>query len=340
MEGLNISMVPRFGDMIVKGLINKAIPEALKKAVSGFDKAIPAYINRLLYNLGDSSDIFSFLGMESPKLKALNLSKYDKTEVSWDGKSKKALEDVIPHQLANIEAELRRANAYNMSADAQSRIKNVSEITPRYYDYDAGRFIEGSKLREKYYKAVGAKIKMPFMDASFAVDEILSWSLTKPKDETGRELTAAEIQSRKDAIDKIVMEAVVDGSLDVKKVAPEIRKFARSIGMSKNETRSLEVSVLDNIYDARDAINEFRENIASGKEGSVFANLYNENDINAKGMNEELVNKLVSIFLTAKTDEKTQKQARFWGDNLHFFSSFLGDPEAYKYSTERGGLER
>lgn len=129
--------------MLMNAAMKKLIPKKIQKAITKVDDLLPQALMGGLSTLSDMRNesgikgmLGQLLGAGARKQDSFQLGKYYKGAVPWDGKSKRALEVVIPHYLAMIEA-----NTSNIP-------KRRGSKEPVFYDYDTGTFKDKKQIRE------------------------------------------------------------------------------------------------------------------------------------------------------------------------------------------------
>lgn len=124
---------------IPKFFVNSLVPKTMEKAMTELDKSITGFFGSLMTkaNKMKNSDspllsaIGNILGINGRLKSNLNTNTYEKGKVPWDGKSKKALEEVIPTYLAKIESLLSGQNA-------------------KIFDYEAGAFVNAKDISKQF----------------------------------------------------------------------------------------------------------------------------------------------------------------------------------------------
>lgn len=124
---------------IPNAIVNAVVPKAIEESMENLDKSLGSIFGSMVtkFNTMAKSDnmiestIGSLLGVRSTSKDDIDTSKYNKGKVDWDGKSKKALEEVIPSQLAKI-------------------ISLLSGQGEKIYDYEKGKFISGKDIKNDY----------------------------------------------------------------------------------------------------------------------------------------------------------------------------------------------
>lgn len=160
--------------MLMNAAMKKLIPKKIQKAITKVDDLLPQALMGGLSTLSDMRNesgikgmLGQLLGAGARKQDSFRLGKYYKGAVPWDGKSKRALEVVIPHYLAMIEA-----NTSNIP-------KRRGSKEPVFYDYDAGTFKDKKQIREGLKARTsdafrGASVESnSFFESKFQDDEAL-----------------------------------------------------------------------------------------------------------------------------------------------------------------------
>ena len=124
---------------VIKFALNKALPKSIDKAMGELDKSIENVFSSYLLKMNgiaqdeDASPILQAvakaLGVNT-SIKSLETDKYNKGKVDWDGKSRKALIEVIPGYLSKI-------------------VSLLSGQSEKIYDYDTGKYIEANTIDNK-----------------------------------------------------------------------------------------------------------------------------------------------------------------------------------------------
>lgn len=152
-------------DMALQFILSSLIPKNTKAAIQNLDKNIPIQLDRQLSKLGDHKGKATWLGVladlfgyDQSKYSKMNLGSYNKNAISWDGYSKKALEEVIPFYLSRIAASLDK--------------DGIQYI----YDYKSGNFKEKSAIVSDYQDEIAGSIQMSFQSLMNRLDEMMKTS--------------------------------------------------------------------------------------------------------------------------------------------------------------------
>lgn len=167
--------VIRPAQLLMSAGMKKLIPKKIQKAIERVDDLLPKALMGGLSTLSDMRDepglkgmLGTLLGVGSKRQKSFSLGNYYKGAVAWDGKSKRALEVVIPHYLAMIEA-----NTKNIP-----KMKGI-DTSPEFYDYETGTFRKQSDIRERLKTRTSDVFRgassdsISFFNAKFSEDENL-----------------------------------------------------------------------------------------------------------------------------------------------------------------------
>lgn len=121
--------------------IKSMIPAITKSSMKALDDSISSIIPAIMTRINSMEDdenpfkqaIFKVFGHKNKLSYDVDLGKYEKGSVSWDGESKKALVEVIPAYLRRIESAL-------------------TGNEERIFSYSKGKFTNAKKLKEEYDK--------------------------------------------------------------------------------------------------------------------------------------------------------------------------------------------
>lgn len=171
-----LTMIPQFAPLLMAGItgsplsvpmkamIKKAIPNAVKDAFESINDTIMGSISTALINLtqaksGKNGGFFQFLGdmfgLTVPDLK-MDLSKYNKDAMQWNGKDHKALTEVIPTWLSKI-------------------YSGITGKEEQRFDYEKGKFMSASQIKKKYDNSYNAAVA----DANYSINEELEKNIDK-----------------------------------------------------------------------------------------------------------------------------------------------------------------
>lgn len=121
-------------------IVNSVVPNAVEASMKDLDKSFGNLFGSLVAKLNtmakDDNDklaatIGGIFGISNSAKRDIDTSKYEKGKVDWDGKSRKALIEVIPTQLSKI-------------------VSLLSGQEESVYDYDKGKFIKASSIKKDY----------------------------------------------------------------------------------------------------------------------------------------------------------------------------------------------
>ena len=144
----------------VDKMIEGAFKTVLAKIEEGEYVKGGTFIGDLLYNAGLDGWGYNPNG----RRKLFNLANYNKGSISWNGKSERALQEVIPSYLSNIEGYLKNI-AEGLDADRAARNGTTPGIKTdqfRIYDYENGSFTSLEKLRKEVQQAYNETAQSAF----------------------------------------------------------------------------------------------------------------------------------------------------------------------------------
>ena len=130
--------------MLMKMGVKKLLPKKVLNSITRIDDLLPKALMGGLSTLSDMKNqsgikgvLGTIFGAGAEKRKSFQIGNYEKGAVPWDGKSKRALEVVIPHYLSLIES--------NTSNIPKSRRGHEAS----FYDYETGVFSKKSAIRDR-----------------------------------------------------------------------------------------------------------------------------------------------------------------------------------------------
>lgn len=161
-------------------IVSKMVPKMIESSIQDFDKSLSNYFGSAMLKVNGmkKSDnpllqrIGQLFGVSNGLKNDIDTSTYEKGKVSWDGKSKKALEEVIPTHLARIESLL-------------------SGKGERRYDYSRGKFVEASMIKKDFDNIKNAYSKnasSDMMDEFKKYMNILTFNSKAEKDKLDQDI--------------------------------------------------------------------------------------------------------------------------------------------------------
>ena len=148
---------------IVPLIIKQKLPDVIKSTTKAVDDSLSAIIPAVLAKINsfDGNDnqmldtIYKIFGSKAKLSYDVDLGKYEKGAISWDGESKKALVEVIPAYLRRIESALTGSDE-------------------RIYNFDKGKFAYASTIRDEIEKEKREKEVSGFKDTRSLMRNVLS----------------------------------------------------------------------------------------------------------------------------------------------------------------------
>lgn len=160
--------INRFGD------IDKLIGDAFKTVLAKVDKGEYVHgngvISSILYAAGIEG--WGFNGISKGR-KLFDSSHYNKGTISWNGKSERALQEVIPSYLSNIEGYVKSI-AEGLDADRAARERREAGIDTskfRLYDYEDGSFTNLEKIRKQAQSMYNEAAQSAFSSVMAKIEE-------------------------------------------------------------------------------------------------------------------------------------------------------------------------
>ena len=120
-------------------IVNSLVPKTIETSMQNLDKSLSNIFGSMMvkFNTMATSDDFlqsligKTFGVRSTAKDSIDTSKYEKGKVDWDGKSRKALIEVIPTHLAKI-------------------VSLLSGESEKIYDYDKGKFVSADSVKKEH----------------------------------------------------------------------------------------------------------------------------------------------------------------------------------------------
>ena len=265
--------------MLSRVMATELMPAATKTAMKAIDESISSVLPSIMAKIntfdGDENPLYNYLfkvlGSKAKLDYKVDLGKYEKGAISWDGESKKALVEVIPAYLRRIESALTGQEE-------------------RIYNYDNGKFTDMKNLRKDYKKKLRERETYGYGDlrnkaldiahgmganqdviAQFEedMDELLA-AMTKK----GSRINPRLYKNKNgEIVDELFDEMLFDFD-------PNRREFVRKVfgGLSKNDLIKMASSGID---ESRRETQRYMEDIRKNTNLSGHNLLYSEDDIKA-----------------------------------------------------------
>lgn len=144
-------------------IVNAMIPNTVEKSMKQFDKTLSGFFGSLIAKFNtmakDEDNKFTSIlgkifGIRNGIKSSLETNNYNKGKVDWDGKSRKALIEVIPTQLAKI-------------------VSLLSGKREQIYDYDNGKFIDSKIIDDEFKNMRKTNVKRATGDMRDTFDKYM-----------------------------------------------------------------------------------------------------------------------------------------------------------------------
>lgn len=265
---------------LTRVMATELMPAATKTAMKAIDDSISSVLPAIMAKIntldGDENPLYDFLfkvlGSKAKLDYKVDLGKYEKGAISWDGESKKALVEVIPAYLRRIESALTGQEE-------------------RVYNYDDGKFTNMSTLKKDYKKKVRERETYGYLDVKNKAMNLAhrmgaNQDVMDQFEEDMNELLAA--MTRKGSVIKpnlyknkqgeIVDDLFNEGLFDFD---PQRREFVRKVfgGLSQDDLIRIASQGID---ESRRETQRFYDEIRKNPNLSGHNLIYNEDDVKAK----------------------------------------------------------
>lgn len=257
---------------IPTAIVNNLIPSMLSKTIHNLNNSFQGFFGSLMAkfnnmaneNNEDESIIKKYIGKifgtKERTKGSIDTSMYEKGRVAWDGKSKKALEEVIPTQLSTI-------------------ISILTSKPAQMYDYEAGKFVDMKNVRDNFKLREKGYAKTASSDIRENINEQIEKYLTFNSKEDKKHL--------QDSLDKVFQSLFASAELfdfrqkDARsklsyKYGIDEKTMGAIIALYANTPRALQLQLNDNIMNARKSQ---REAMTRDEEGtSINRLLFNNSE--------------------------------------------------------------
>jgi len=254
----------RLPKILLEAGIKQTIPKGITKSLEKADKNLEAYFENALYRVGDIGNDYSkssimrfmgeLLGAKRPNQKNVNMGNFHKEALSWNGEAQRSLVEVIPSYLASIESVLTKQEK-------------------RYYDMDAGVFRSKSSIEKQFYEDRDSTVQMEFYDS-------LNKMTTYLEDNMVQENEIKDIQQQLNEL----LNQRLSGTLDYKSYTTQASGILQNV-LPNEEFKDVIMSMEKNLQSSIKAMNEQSKSLERTIEGSVYRNLFNNE--NSSKLNKE-----------------------------------------------------
>lgn len=247
-------------EMIVKNSIPKALDKSLERFNNSFSGLFGSLISKI-NTIADNDDniiaskIAKIFGVRNSIKSNIDTSKYTKTKVDWNGKSEKALTEVLPAQLSKI-------------------ISLLSGKSERVYDYEKGKFIEISSIKNEFEKKEQGYVKNATYDMNEEFKkymDLMTFNSLEERKSLQQDISKFFETMYKSGkffdVNKLSDDAYIDYGVNSK-------NFNIIKTMFKNTDYSLQHKINNEILSARDKQNSEMESLEESA-NSIYNYLYN-----------------------------------------------------------------
>lgn len=231
--------------MLMNMAMRKVIPKKIQKAITKADDLIPKALMGGLSTLSDMRDnvgikglLGSIFGAGARQQKSFMLGNYDKGAVPWDGKSKRALEVVIPHYLALIESHTSNIP------------KRKGGTGPSFYDYDTGTFKNKEAIRDRLKERTSDAFRGASYDSTSFFEE--KFSEDPDMQDNAKQLMWKHLQPM------VFGDRKITGEENVTKAAKAYAKDLEKLGLNPAEISKLVIYFKGSVTKLRQYMMQFQ----------------------------------------------------------------------------------
>ena len=241
--------------ILMNTAMKRLIPKKIQKAITKVDALLPQALMGGLSTLSDMRNegglkgiIGEIFGAGARRQNSFQLAKYNKGAVPWDGKSKRALEVVIPHYLALIESHTSNIKKTKSGHEAD------------YYDYDTGTFKTKKQIRESLRTRTSDAFRgavsesVDFFSEKFATDKDLQ--------DKAKQIMWKHLQPM------VYGEKTLEGEEDVTKAARAYGNELRRLGLNPYEVSQLVIQFKGSVTKLRQYMMNFE---LTGAESELYS---------------------------------------------------------------------
>ena len=241
--------------ILMNTAMKRLIPKKIQKAITKVDALLPQALMGGLSTLSDMRNegglkgiIGEIFGAGARRQNSFQLAKYNKGAIPWDGKSKRALEVVIPHYLALIESHTSNIKKTKTGHEAD------------YYDYDTGTFKNKKQIRESLRTRTSDAFRgavsesVDFFSEKFATDKNLQ--------EKAKQIMWKHLQPM------VYGEKTLEGEEDVTKAARAYGNELRRLGLNPYEISQLVIQFKGSVTKLRQYMMNFE---LTGAESELYS---------------------------------------------------------------------
>lgn len=166
----------------IKTLTEKLVPaiSRLGNLDTAFARGVEIFISKM--SKGEYGGLFNLAGLMGMGVDRFNKTRfrsdgYYKDSIAWNGKSERALQEVIPDYLSSIENYLKiiAGNTGGFDPD-NSNFQRRHLSDRRTYDYEEGEFLTNSQVYKKVQKNITEAVQMTMYDTYDKIGKLLNGS--------------------------------------------------------------------------------------------------------------------------------------------------------------------
>lgn len=293
-------------------IVSKMIPKMVETAVQDFDKSISNYFGAAMLKVNGLKNsenplmqkIGQLFGVANGLKSDVDTSTYEKGKVAWDGKSKKALEEVIPTHLARIESLL-------------------SGKGERRFDYNKGVFIDVAGIKKDFDRvkeSYSERSSSDMMDEFKKYLDMLTFNSKSEKDKLDEDIkkifdTMYKTGQMFDVNNKNFDDMAYDYGVDSK----NLRIFRALFRQAPNNKKlGINNEIMRNRQKQTSYLNDLE------KQGSIYGALYNGLPLNEFYKKNDTTGEETSLGLFGK-DSLNQTKDNLGHNIFYYLQNLMGD---------------
>ena len=238
--------------MVAKSFLPRSITDRIDAARMDFRNITDELLEQISDRFESSKNpllqsLAGVFGNRRSKINAINMGAYSKDPIPWNGLAQKAVTEVIPELLTQINTSI-----------------NKGKTEDRYYDYNSGKFMTRSQIQQRYDTEYRDRINASMNPAIQKLTDALEAS--------------GKTQSEQTALFKEISALFDDmfAGKDIRTTRKEIRGKLDQFGLEGQVAQAIEREVSTGFRNAIRQINDLNNDIQTTQ--SVYRNLSNRQD--------------------------------------------------------------
>lgn len=246
-------------------VLNKVIPKSIENTLGSFDKQMQTLMETGLARLGETLGKIPGLGLDNivgnkrENLNGIRMGRYMKDQLPWNGMAQKALVEVIPEYLANLDNNMEMLTRELVSPKALKAGKG----NKRYYDYAGGQFMTQKELKKQFESEFMDRINLAMKESMDSLQQVIAGS---GKTEKEQEKAIA-------AIERLIDQRITKASSgpEAQQNWRDMTSVLQSFGIGKDEGLAVINQITAGVSEAISQLNDLTHEVETTQ--NVYRNL-------------------------------------------------------------------